>query len=296
MTALIVEDEAMARERLARNISDSFPDIEVVGMTDSVRSTVDWLGSHTAPDVIFMDVELADGECFEIFRLTRVSSQVIMTTAYDSYAIKAFETGSIDYLLKPYDMSALQRAVGRCRERLSLKQGTDIQKLLAALGSAVSSGTLGPAGASGLSSGASGPSGAALSPGPGPSPGPSPAPYPGPSGRKAYRERMVVRIGEQIIPLELSDVACFYSEGKSNYIMTFGGRKYVIDTTMDSLDEGLDPSRFFRVSRGCIVSRKAVRSVTRHLGSRLRLSLEPAPPVEMTVSRARVDDFLAWLE
>ncbi len=263
MTALIVEDEAMARERLARNISDAFPDIEVVGMTDSVRSTVDWLGSHPAPDVIFMDVELADGECFEIFRLTKVSSQVIMTTAYDSYAIKAFETGSIDYLLKPYDMSALQRAVGRCRERLSLKQGTDVRKLLAALGSAVSSG---------------------------------PALSSGPSGRKSYRERMVVRIGEQIIPLEMSDVACFYSEGKSNYIMTFGGRKYVIDTTMDSLDGELDPSRFFRVSRGCIVSRKAVRSVTRHLGSRLRLSLEPAPPVEMTVARARAEDFLAWLE
>ncbi len=282
MTALIVEDETMARERLARNISDAFPYIEVVGTTDSVRSTVDWLGSHPAPDVIFMDVELADGECFEIFRLTEVSSQVIMTTAYDSYAIKAFETGSIDYLLKPYDMSSLRRAVGRCRERLSLKQGTDVQKLLAALGSAVSSGALASPGASGTLAGQSGPSGEVGSP--------------GPAGRRAYRERMVVRIGEQIIPLELSDAACFYSEGKSNYIMTFGGQKYVIDSTMDSLDGELDPSRFFRVSRGCIVARKAVRSVTRHLGSRLRLSLEPSPPVEMTVSRARVDDFLAWLE
>ena len=259
MTALIVEDEAMARAQLARNISSAFPDIEVVGMTDSVRSTVDWLGANPAPDIIFMDVELSDGECFEIFRLTRVTSQVVMTTAYDSYAIKAFETGSIDYLLKPYDMSALQRAVGRCRERLSLKQGTDVQKLLAALGTAVASGTAAPAG-------------------------------------KSYRERMVVRIGEQIIPVEMSDAACFYSEGKSNFLMTFSGQKYVIDSTMDTLEGELDPTRFFRVSRGCIVARKAVKSVTRQLGSRLKLCLEPEPPVEMTVSRARVDDFLAWLE
>lgn len=259
MTALIVEDEAMARAQLARNISSAFPDIEVVGMTDSVRSTVDWLGANPAPDIIFMDVELSDGECFEIFRLTRVTSQVVMTTAYDSYAIKAFETGSIDYLLKPYDMSALQRAVGRCRERLSLKQGTDVQKLLAALGTAVASGTAAPAG-------------------------------------KSYRERMVVRIGEQIIPVEMSDAACFYSEGKSNFLMTFSGQKYVIDSTMDTLEGELDPTRFFRVSRGCIVARKAVKSVTRQLGSRLKLAMEPEPPVEMTVSRARVDDFLAWLE
>lgn len=260
MTALIVEDEAMARAQLARNISSAFPDIEVVGMTDSVRSTVDWLGANPAPDIIFMDVELSDGECFEIFRLTRVTSQVVMTTAYDSYAIKAFETGSIDYLLKPYDMSALQRAVGRCRERLSLKQGTDVQKLLAALGTAVASGTAAP-----------------------------------PAG-KTYKERMVVRIGEQIIPVEMGDAACFYSEGKSNFLMTFSGQKYVIDSTMDTLEGELDPTRFFRVSRGCIVARKAVKSVTRQLGSRLKLAMEPEPPVEMTVSRARVDDFLAWLE
>lgn len=259
MTALIVEDEAMARAQLARNISSAFPDIEVVGMTDSVRSTVDWLGANPAPDIIFMDVELSDGECFEIFRLTKVTSQVVMTTAYDSYAIKAFETGSIDYLLKPYDMSALQRAVGRCRERLGLRQGTDVQKLLAALGTAVASGT-------------------AASPG------------------KSYRERMVVRIGEQIIPVEMADAACFYSEGKSNFLMTFSGQKYVIDSTMDTLEGELDPTRFFRVSRGCIVARKAVKSVTRQLGSRLRLAMEPEPPVEMTVSRARADDFLAWLE
>ncbi len=263
MTALIVEDEAMARAQLARNISSTFPDIEVVGMTDSVRSTVDWLGANPAPDIIFMDVELSDGECFEIFRLAKVASQVIMTTAYDSYAIKAFEAGSIDYLLKPYDMSALQRAVGRCRERLSLKQGMDVQKLLAALGTAVASGA---------------------------------AASPGSKAGKTYRERMVVRIGEQIIPVEMADAACFYSEGKSNFLMTFSGQKYVIDNTMDTLEGELDPKCFFRVSRGCIVARKAVRSVTRQLGSRLKLCLQPEPPVEMMVSRARVDDFLAWLE
>ncbi len=251
MTVLIVEDEAMARTRLARKIETLFPGLSIVGMTDSVMSTLSWLDANPSPDIIFMDVELSDGNCFEIFRQRKISSQVIMTTAYDSYAIKAFEAGSIDYLLKPYDNSALERAVGRCRERAASPGAGDIGALLSRLG-------LGE--------------------------------------KKQYRERVIVKIGERIIPVRISDVACFFSEGKSNCLMTADSRKYVIDMTIDSLDGELDPEMFFRVSRGCIVSRGAVKSVTRLGNSRLGIFMEPAPPVELTVSRARVDDFLSWLE
>ena len=113
---LIVEDEIMAQKSLIRTLAQNFPDMEVVSTTGSVKGTVEWLntpGNHA--DVIFMDVELSDGECFEIFRQTDVTAKVIMTTAYDSYAIKAFEAGSIDYLLKPVDLDSLKRAVARCR-------------------------------------------------------------------------------------------------------------------------------------------------------------------------------------
>ena len=219
-------------------------------MTDSVASTVAWLDANPTPDIIFMDVEVSDGDCFEIFRQRELSSQVIMTTAYDSYAIKAFETGSIDYLLKPYDVSALERAVGRCRER-GASGAENVGALLAGLGL---------------------------------------------RGKKQYRGRIIVRIGERIIPVNVSDVACFYSEGKSNSLMTDDGKKYIIDMTIDSLDGELDPELFFRVSRGCIVSRKSVKSVTKLANSRLGICLEPEPPVEMTVSRSRVEDFLSWLE
>ncbi len=118
MKTLIVEDELMARQNLARTLIATFSDIEIVGMTGSVTETVAWLENpnHNV-DVIFMDVELSDGECFEIFRKTKIDAQVIMTTAYDNYAIRAFEVNSIDYLLKPIDLTALQRAVERCRVR-----------------------------------------------------------------------------------------------------------------------------------------------------------------------------------
>lgn len=112
-------------------LETSFPDIEVVGECASVAESVARLGRSDEADTIFMDVELSDGECFEIFRQVTVKTPVVMTTAYDSYAVKAFEAGSIDYLLKPIDMSALKRAVERCRQFSSGE--LDVEKILGAI-------------------------------------------------------------------------------------------------------------------------------------------------------------------
>ena len=109
MNVLIVEDEMMAQANLARALTQHFPDVRIVGTTGSVRETVLWLRTPgNSADVIFMDVELSDGDCFEIFRQADVTARVIMTTAYDNYAVRAFEVNSIDYLLKPIDLAALR--------------------------------------------------------------------------------------------------------------------------------------------------------------------------------------------
>lgn len=133
MKVLIVEDEIMAQRSLMRILGQNFPDMEIVGTTTSVKGAIAWLSNpENIVDVIFMDVELADGVCFEIFRQIEVKAKVIMTTAYDSYALKAFEAGSIDYLLKPVDASALKRAVARVR----MSGGTvDVEALLKQVGS-----------------------------------------------------------------------------------------------------------------------------------------------------------------
>ena len=114
MKVLIVEDEPMAQANLSRTLQKYYPDLEIVGMTSSVSGTVEWLKSHN-PDIIFMDVELSDGDCFSIFRQINVDAKIVMTTAYDSYAVKAFEVNSVDYLLKPIEKEDLDRAVQRCR-------------------------------------------------------------------------------------------------------------------------------------------------------------------------------------
>lgn len=248
MKAFIIEDEIMAQKSLIRALSQNFPDIEIIGTATSVKGAVAWLKENTT-DIIFMDVELSDGICFEIFRQVDIKAKVIMTTAYDSYALKAFEAGSVDYLLKPVEAEHLKRAVARCR----MSGGRiDVEALTRAIEGA--------------------------------------------SQKKDYKERYIVRFNDRIVPLQTSNIAYVFSEDKNNYLVTFDDQKYIIDTSLDVIAEELDPEYFFRISRGCIVSMKAIDSIVKQMGGRLRLMVHPAPSFEMTVSRSRVDDFLKWLE
>lgn len=251
MKVLIVEDEIMAQKSLMRTLTQNFPDIEIVGTTNSVKTTVSWLSNpaNTA-DIIFMDVELADGECFEIFRQHEVKAKVIMTTAYDNYAIKAFEAGSIDYLLKPIDLTALKRAVAR--GRMSGGQ-VDTEALLKAISDRD-------------------------------------------VAKKEYKERYIVRFNDRIVPLLTENIAYVYSEDKNNWLITFDGQRYIIDSSLDVIGGELDPEKFFRISRSCVISMKAITSIIKQAGSRLRIIPKPDAPFEMTVSRSRVDEFLEWLE
>ena len=101
MKILIVEDEDLAVKKLHKTLQAVDASAEVIGITDSIKATVEWLQSNPKPDIILMDIELADGQSFEIFNLVEIKSPVIFTTSYDEYALKAFKVNSIDYLLKP---------------------------------------------------------------------------------------------------------------------------------------------------------------------------------------------------
>ncbi|WP_297535948.1 response regulator [uncultured Alistipes sp.] len=97
MNVLIVEDELMARKNLERLIGEQFSDLQIVGRVGTVRDAVAWLRTPAnRADVVFMDAELSDGTCVDIFRQTEIAARVIMTTAYDNYAVRAFEVNCID--------------------------------------------------------------------------------------------------------------------------------------------------------------------------------------------------------
>lgn len=108
---LIIEDERSAADRLGKMLLRSVLDIELCGVLDSIEQSVDWLKRNTPPDLIMLDIELADGKSFEIFNYVKVESFIIFTTAYDAYAIKAFELNSVAYLLKPIDEGKLNTAL-----------------------------------------------------------------------------------------------------------------------------------------------------------------------------------------
>jgi DNA-binding LytR/AlgR family response regulator len=255
MKAFLIEDETMAREQLARTLRENFPDIEIAGTAASVREAVAWLRTGR-PDIIFMDVELSDGQCFEIFKKTEVHGHVVMTTAYDNYAIKAFEAGSIDYLLKPIELPALRRAVERCRQ--SGMPAMDVDQLIRTLSARTQT-------------------------------------------AEPWKERWLVHFNDRIVPVKTADIACFYSESKDNHVVTRDGATYVVDNSLDTIITELDPAQFFRISRSCIVAKESVESITKLFGGRLLVSLPDhakrrGDGPDLTVSRARVDDFLAWLE
>lgn len=113
MKALIIEDEKAAARNLKALLKETAPQTEVVDVLDSVTESVAWFEANPAPDVVFMDIHLADGSSFEIFDHVRITCPIIFTTAYDEYALRAFKVNSIDYLLKPIGASDLRQALDK---------------------------------------------------------------------------------------------------------------------------------------------------------------------------------------
>lgn len=113
MKALIVEDEKAALRNLKAVLAEIDADIEVAGEVDSVADTLEWLEEHPVPDLLFLDIHLADGSAFELFEHVEIACPVIFTTAYDEYALRAFKVNSVDYLLKPINKTDLQRALDK---------------------------------------------------------------------------------------------------------------------------------------------------------------------------------------
>lgn len=111
MKILIVEDETAAYENLAEILLGIDPGIDILGNTESINQTVNWLQKHPNPDLIFMDIHLSDGTAFSIFETVTVETPIIFATAYDEYAIEAFKVNSIDYLLKPIKVEELKRSL-----------------------------------------------------------------------------------------------------------------------------------------------------------------------------------------
>lgn len=255
MRILIVEDETLAAKRIRKMVEEQEPSSEIVGMTDSIEATVDWLNSHPHPDVILMDIELADGQSFEIFNRTEVKSTIIFTTAYDEFALRAFKVNSIDYLLKPIAADDLQRAFDKLKQRLVAASPADAVKLdMDSIVSALRS-----------------------------------------REKNMYKKRFLVKQGQRLIPVDISEIAFFYTEDKVSFIRSLNDQRYMVDYSLDELEELLDPEFFFRANRQFIISPRSLDGIHNHFNGKLKINLRPAAGDDVFVSRERAADFKKWL-
>lgn len=115
MKVLIIEDEKPAADKLKQLLTDKVEDIIILDSLETVEGSINWFLNNPSPDLIFMDIQLADGISFEIFESVRIDAPVIFTTAYDQYAIRAFKVNSIDYLLKPVEAKMLVQSIEKFR-------------------------------------------------------------------------------------------------------------------------------------------------------------------------------------
>lgn len=257
MKVLIVEDEELAVKKLQKTLQSVTTDAEVVGITDSIRSSVKWLQENPTPDLILMDIELADGQSFEIFDKVEVNTTVIFTTSYDEYALKAFKVNSVDYLLKPVQKEDLEAALDKYHRMKKMLQGTEpsgnlnMDSLVKELQQR-------------------------LQP-------------------KEFRKRFLVKQGQKLVSVEVDEIAYFYSDGRVNFFKTQDNRKFIVDYTMDELEGMLDPDRYFRISRSFYVSIESVEQIHDYFGNRLLLHLQPVVDKEAIVSREKVTDFKRWM-
>ena len=251
MKVLIVEDESMAAKRLVTLLEKIDPEIEVLAKLDSVKRAVAWLGENKA-DLLFFDIQLADGLSFEILEQVEVTSPIVFTTAFDEYAIQAFKLNSVDYLLKPIDPEELENALSKYKDLFASKEAPSMN--MAMIEQAMQMMT------------------------------------------KKHKERFVVKIGEHIRTLPVAETAYFFSQEKATYLQTIEKNRFIIDYTLEQVEQLIDPEKFFRINRKYLVSLEAVKDIVTYSNSRLRLILNHSDEMDAIVSRDKVQEFRKWLD
>lgn len=248
MKALIIEDEIPAARHL-QNVLDKVGNITVLDILDSIAETVEWFESNPLPDLVFMDIHLADGLAFEIFSRTAISCPIIFTTAYDEYALKAFKVNSIDYLLKPVEAADVQEALNKLKR---LSAPADMKDALAGL-------------------------------------------------IRTFREQNVYKThflipakGDKLIPVQTTDLACIYIDTGTLKALTFDGKSYSLDYTLDELTGMLNPYAFFRANRQYVVARNAIHDLDIWFNNRLSVNLKVPVPGKIIISKARISEFRRW--
>lgn len=255
---LIIEDEKPAVEKLTSILLKYNSKFSIVKNTISINESVEFLKSNlNSIDLIFLDIQLTDGLSFSIFEKIKITKPVIFTTAYNEYALKAFQLNSIDYILKPYIFEDIKKALDKFFNFKNVIQEKDeseqfdiefIKKVIAQEKSPI------------------------------------------------YKERFMVRKGEKIKAIDTSDIKLFYADDRDVYLISSENRTFAVNHKLEEVEKMLDPKKFFRVNRTYIVQFVAINEIIAYSNSRLKIDTNCRLDKEIIVSREKVGAFKRWIE
>jgi len=251
----LVDDEPLALKRLTR-LLDQTGRVQVAGSATSPEEAIRYLAEHTV-DALFLDIQMPRMTGFELLGKLRAQPMVIFTTAFDQYALNAFEVNSIDYLLKPIETQHLDRALGKL-ERLSgtTERVAETERLR----------TIARELAQELS-------------GPG----------------QAFPKRLASRVGERVVFVDVASVTHFYAKDKLTFAST-SSKDYVIDNTISDLEQKLDPAQFIRIHRATLLNLNYVEETNSWFGGGMVVRLKDAKRTELQVARDRVRELRSRLD
>lgn len=260
MKILIIEDEAPASRRLQKLLVDIAPTTEVMAVLDSVEASVQWLSSAAIPELIFMDIQLADGVSFDIFEQVQIQTPVIFTTAYDHYSLKAFKVNSIDYLLKPINKDELHQSIEKYHQLKAQFSSPNYQQQIGSLLETLSKGV---------------------------------------EQKQVdnYKNRFLVKLGDRLESVAEDTIGYFQAKDKMVLLVNHQNKKYPVDYSLDDLERLLNPAHFFRINRQFIVRIDAIQSIHTYFNGKLKIMLNPeVKDQDIIISRERSGQFKQWLD
>lgn len=251
MKIVIIEDEELTAADLAETILTVEPDAQIISIIKSVSEAIEFFkNTANIPDLVFSDIQLGDGLSFEIFKSIKSSFPVIFCTAYDEYALNAFRTNGIDYILKPFSEKTISHAFAKYRVLKKTFSKNDLQfdnilKLFEIQ-------------------------------------------------KNQKQGSVLVYYKDKIFPVKLDNIAIFYVENETTYLLTFDHAKHHINKTLEELEK-ITSTSFYRVNRQNLVNRKAIREASQYFARKLSISLTIPFTEKILVSKEKITEFLNWL-
>lgn len=260
MNIIIIEDEAPAVRRLEKLLREIIPDIQILDYMDSVNDAIKKIPTFPKIDLILMDIQLADGLSFEIFEAIDIHSPIIFTTAFDEYALKAFQVNSVGYLLKPIDKEELQKSLQKLFffQNNTFSQPNETNDVLS-LKEIIKQIQI---------------------------------------EKKEYKNRFLVKMGEKLHSVQTNEIAYIQADEKIVFLVTHDHKKYFLNYSLDDLENILNPHDFFRLNRQFITHISAIQNIQTYFNGKLKIVLLPNPKIqeEILVSREKSNVFKAWLD